>query len=71
MAAVGARQIINPFDNFAERVAMSMRTPSLHVIYESLTTQGATAMGEVPHLPHGLLDSVRRRLVHSNLATAP
>ncbi|WP_418316386.1 potassium channel family protein [Piscinibacter sakaiensis] len=53
MAAAGAQQIINPFDVFAERVALSMRTPSLHVIYEALTTQGGTAMQEVPQLPRG------------------
>ena len=53
MAAVGADHIINPFDSFAARIALSVRTPSLHVIYESLTTQRGTAMGEVPHLPHG------------------
>ena len=53
MAAAGAEAIINPFDTFAARVAMSLRTPSLHVIYESLTTQSGTAMDEVPQLPHG------------------
>lgn len=53
MAAAGADPIINPNDTFAERVAMSLRTPSLHVIYESLTTQRGTAMDEVPLLPHG------------------
>ncbi|MEO8248587.1 MAG: NAD-binding protein [Burkholderiales bacterium] len=53
MAAVGADHIINPFDNFAARVALSLRTPSLHVIYESLTTQRGTAMDEVQQLPHG------------------
>lgn len=53
MAAAGAMRIINPFDDFAERVALSMRTPSLHVIYESLTTQGGTAMDDVPQLPRG------------------
>ena len=53
MAAVGADHIINPFDSFAARIALSMRTPSLHVIYESLTTQRGTAMGDVPNLPRG------------------
>jgi len=53
MAAAGADHIINPYDTFAERVAMSIRTPSLQVIYESLTTQRGTAMDEVPHLPRG------------------
>ena len=52
MAAAGATQIINPFDTFAERVALAIRTPSLHVIYESLTTQGGTAMNEPLQLPH-------------------
>lgn len=53
MAAAGADHIINPYDTFAERVAMSIRTPSLHVIYESLTTQTGTAMNEPPQLPRG------------------
>jgi len=53
MAAAGADHIINPYDTFAERVAMSIRTPSLQVIYESLTTQRGTAMDEVPQLPRG------------------
>jgi len=53
MAAVGAEQIINPFDTFAERVALSIRTPSLQVIYESLTTQSGTAMDEPQKLPRG------------------
>ena len=53
MAAAGADAIINPFDTFAERVAMSLRTPSLHVIYESLTTQSGTAMDPPQKLPHG------------------
>lgn len=54
MPAAGAEHIINPHDQFAERVAISLRTPSLHVIYESLTTQGGTAMNEAPVLPGGL-----------------
>jgi Trk K+ transport system NAD-binding subunit len=53
MAAAGADHIINPYDTFAERVAMAIRTPSLQVIYESLTTQRGTAMDEVPQLPRG------------------
>lgn len=53
MAAAGAEHIINPFDTFAERVALSIRTPSLHVIYESLTAQSANAMAEPPRLPTG------------------
>lgn len=53
MAAAGADQLINPFDTFAERVALSIRTPSLHVIYESLTTQSGTAVDDVQKLPRG------------------
>ena len=53
MAAAGADPLINPYDTFAERVALSLRTPSLHVIYEALTTQGGTAMDDVPQLPRG------------------
>lgn len=53
MAAAGADHILNPYDTFAERVALSVRTPSLHVIYEALTTQRGTAMDEPPQLPHG------------------
>jgi Trk K+ transport system NAD-binding subunit len=53
MAAAGATHIINPFDTFAERVASSIRSPSLHVIYEALTTQHGTAMDEPYHLPRG------------------
>lgn len=53
MAAAGCDHIINSFDTFAERVALSIRTPSLHVIYESLTTQRGTPMNEPPDLPRG------------------
>jgi voltage-gated potassium channel len=53
MAAAGAEYIINPYDTFAERVALSIRTPSLHVIYEALTSQAGTAMDEPPQLPRG------------------
>lgn len=53
MAAAGADHIINPYDTFAERVALSIRTPSLHVIYESLTSQTGTAMNQPPELPRG------------------
>lgn len=53
MAAAGAEHIINPFDSFAERVAMAIRTPSLHVIYEALTTQTGTAAAAAPEVPRG------------------
>lgn len=53
LAAAGADHIINPFDTFAERVAISIRTPSLHVIYEALTTQAGTAAADAPEVPRG------------------
>ena len=53
MAAAGADHLINPYDTFAERVALSIRTPSLHVIYESLTTQTGTAYDDVQKIPRG------------------
>ncbi|MDH4288543.1 MAG: NAD-binding protein [Aquincola sp.] len=53
MATAGADHLINPYDTFAERVAISLRTPSLHVIYEALTTQAGTAAAEPLRLPRG------------------
>ena len=53
MAAAGANHIINPYDQFAERVATSIRAPSLQVIYNALTLQHGTAMHARPDLPHG------------------
>jgi voltage-gated potassium channel len=53
MAAAGADHIINPYDQFAERVATSIRTPSLQVIYNALTLQRGTAMHVRPDLPKG------------------
>jgi voltage-gated potassium channel len=53
MAAAGADHIINPYDQFAERVATSIRAPSLQVIYNALTLQRGTAMHARPDLPRG------------------
>ncbi|HSI61265.1 MAG TPA: NAD(P)-binding protein [Ideonella sp.] len=53
MAAVGADHIINPFDTFAERMVLALQAPSLHVIYEALTTQSSNAMNEPRPLPLG------------------
>lgn len=78
MAAAGSDHIINSFDTFAERVAMSLRTPSLHVIYESLTTQRGTPMSEAPQLPRGcwilcgsglFSRTLRRQLVRLQIET--
>lgn len=53
MAAVGADHIINPFDTFAERLILAVQAPSLHIIYEALTTQSANAMATPRVLPLG------------------
>ncbi|MBK6869225.1 MAG: NAD-binding protein [Burkholderiales bacterium] len=78
MAVAGVDHIINPFDTFAERIGISLRTPSLHVIYEALTTQSGTAMTKVPQLPrnrwvlcgHDLFTrALRRQLDAEGIAT--
>lgn len=53
MARVGASHIINPSDTFATRLADAITRPSLHVIYESLTTQSQTPASDPPALPRG------------------
>ncbi len=53
MAKAGADHIINPHDTFADRLVVAMRAPSLHVIYEALTTQTANAMGTPLLVPRG------------------
>ncbi|WP_372658384.1 TrkA family potassium uptake protein [Hydrogenophaga sp.] len=78
MASAGADHIINPYDTFAERVAMSIRTPSLHIIYESLTTQDVTPVNEPPLVPRGhwvlcgsglFTRTLRRQLERLEIAT--
>jgi voltage-gated potassium channel len=78
MASAGAQHIINPFDTFAERVALSLRTPSLHVVYEALTTQAGTATAEPPRMPRGrwvlcgwnlFARALRRQLERQGVAT--
>jgi Trk K+ transport system NAD-binding subunit len=53
MALAGADALINPFDTFAERMAIALQAPSLHVIYEALTAQRQTVMAAVNPLPRG------------------
>ncbi len=72
MARVGTEHLINPHDTFAERLAQSILKPSLHVIYESLTTQTSTPMATPPAFPRGrwLICGYGRfgRTVHRHLA---
>lgn len=53
MAVAGADAILNPNDVFAERMAIALGAPSLHVIYEALTAQRSTVMTEPQPLPRG------------------
>ena len=53
IAAAGAQALINPYDRFAARIGVALRSPSLHVLYEALTAQRQTAMAPVPELPRG------------------
>lgn len=53
MARAGVDHIVNPHDAFAERLATAIRSPSLHVIYEALTTQAATPAAARLDVPSG------------------
>ena len=53
MKLAGADALINPFDSFAERMAIALAQPSLHVIYEALTAQRHGVMHDVNPLPRG------------------
>lgn len=53
MARAGVDHIVNPHDAFAERLATAIRSPSLHVIYEALTTQAATPAAARLDVPCG------------------
>lgn len=53
LAQAGADAMINPFDVFAERMAIALNAPSLHIIYEAITAQRQTVMAPVQPLPRG------------------
>jgi Trk K+ transport system NAD-binding subunit len=53
MITAGADAIINPFDVFADRMAIALNQPSLHIVYEALTVQRSTVMDEPQPLPRG------------------
>ncbi|MDH3689964.1 MAG: NAD-binding protein, partial [Gammaproteobacteria bacterium] len=50
MASFGTDHIINPFDTFAEDLAMALHCPSMHLIHEWLTSVPYTPLTE-PLLP--------------------
>jgi Trk K+ transport system NAD-binding subunit len=53
MASFGTRHIVNPFSAFAERVGLTYRAPSAHVIYECLTSSHRTPAAKPTILPLG------------------
>ncbi|WP_374433037.1 TrkA family potassium uptake protein [Inhella sp.] len=76
IAAAGARALINPYDRFAARMGVALRSPSLHVLYEALTAQRQTAMAPVTELPRGrwvvcgwgrFAKALKRRLLEEGL----
>lgn len=53
LLAAGASTLLNPNDTFAERLAIALRTPSLHVVYEALTAQAHSVNAPLLALPPG------------------
>lgn len=53
MASFGTDAIINPFDTFADRLALALHSPDMHLIYEWLTTIPGTPLPERLNPPHG------------------
>lgn len=54
MASFGTRHIVNPFVAFADRLGLTFRAPSAHVVYECLTTSYRAPTAAPLHLPRGL-----------------
>lgn len=53
MASFGTRHVVNPFTAIAERLGLTFRAPSAHVIYECLTTDYRTPVAAPMQLPIG------------------
>lgn len=53
MASFGTRHIINPFVAFAQRVVLTYRAPSAHVVFEALTSSHRTPTAPLMQLPRG------------------
>ena len=50
----GANEVINPFETFASRLALSLQSPSLYCLYDWLTGKVGDCMKEPPMPKHGL-----------------
>jgi Trk K+ transport system NAD-binding subunit len=53
LASFGTDAIINPFDTFADRLALALHSPDTHMIYEWLTAIPGTPLPERINPPHG------------------
>lgn len=54
MASFGTDHIINPYEAFAEQLAIALHSPAMHLIYEWLTQPPHTALFACEEPPHGL-----------------
>ena len=50
----GANEVINPFETFASRLALALRSPSLYSLYDWMTGKSGEPMKEPPVLKKGL-----------------
>lgn len=53
MASFGTRHIVNPFAAIAERLGLTFRAPSAHVIYDCLTSSYRTPVAPLLRPPRG------------------
>ena len=53
MESFGTEAVINPFDTFADRLALALHAPEMHLIHEWLTAMPGTPLPERLNPPHG------------------
>ncbi len=53
MASFGTDLVVNPYENFAERLALAIREPDTHRVYDWLSTVPNIALPERKHPPRG------------------
>lgn len=54
MASFGTDRIINPFEAFAQQLAISLHSPEMHLIFEWLTQPPHTPLFDCKDPPHGM-----------------
>ncbi|MDH5513056.1 MAG: NAD-binding protein [Gammaproteobacteria bacterium] len=53
MESFGTDAVINPFDTFADRLALALHSPDMHLLYDWLTGIPEAPLPERLHPPHG------------------